>query len=165
MVLVGPPGAGKTTIGRRLARALNASFVDSDELIAQAHGKPCGEVFAELGEPAFRQEESRHVRAALETDGVVALGGGAVVTESTRDLLLRHTVVHIDVSPEEGVNRTAQAGNARPVLASANPLEHYRALVAERKEFYREVADFKARTDSRTPQQVVGDILGYLETL
>ncbi|NLF91857.1 MAG: AAA family ATPase, partial [Corynebacterium marinum] len=80
VVLVGPPGAGKSTIGRRLARALSLPLVDSDQLIEEEAGKSCGEVFSELGEPAFRELEARHVQQALGTGGVVSLGGGAVLT-------------------------------------------------------------------------------------
>ena len=144
VVLVGPPGAGKSTIGRRLARALSLPLVDSDQLIEETYGKSCGEVFTELGEPAFREVEARYVATALSSGGVVSLGGGAVLTDSTRELLAQHT---------------------RPVLAAEDPAAHYRNLVEKRAPLYHEVADFRVRTDGRTPQQSVAGILGFLDTL
>lgn len=162
VVLVGPPGAGKTTIGRRLARALEAELLDSDELIEQATGKACGEVFSELGEPAFRVLEAQHVATALQHDGVVSLGGGAILTASTRELLKTHDVVWIDVSVAEGIRRTA-GERTRPVLAADDPTEHYRNLLETRRPFYAEVATFRVRTNSRSPQQVVAEVLHHLE--
>ncbi|MDO5670330.1 MAG: shikimate kinase [Corynebacterium sp.] len=164
VVLVGPPGAGKSTIGRRLARALSLPLVDSDHLIEEETGKSCGDVFSELGEPAFRELEARHVADALHTGGVVSLGGGAVLTESTRDLLHEHCVVWIDVSADEGVRRTAHEAT-RPVLAADDPAAHYRTLLENRAPLYHDVADFRVRTDGRTPQQSVADILGFLDSL
>ncbi|WBT07786.1 AAA family ATPase [Corynebacterium sp. SCR221107] len=163
VVLVGPPGAGKSTIGRRLARALHTEVTDSDVLIEEAMGKSCGEVFTELGEPRFREVEAEYVAQALQTSGVVSLGGGAVLTGSTRDLLKHHNVVWIDVSPEEGARRTANE-STRPVLAADDPAEHYRRLIETRRPLYREVSRFRARTDRRSPQKVVADILGFLES-
>lgn len=163
VVLVGPPGAGKSTIGRRLSSALHIELVDSDALIEDLEGKSCGEVFSALGEPAFRELEAEQVAKALETRGVVSLGGGAILTDATREMLKNHTVVWVDVSPEEGAKRTA-AEATRPVLAAANPVEHYRQLVEMRKPFYKEVSKFRARTDHKSPQKVVADILGFLET-
>lgn len=163
VVLVGPPGAGKSTIGRRLAHALNTTLLDTDVVIEQKHGRPCGEVFSELGEPEFRQVEATIVADALQHDGVVSLGGGAVTTDSVRDLLCQHAVVWIDVSVDEGVRRTQQEPS-RPILAAADPRARYIELMTERTPYYQEVSGFKARTDGRSPQKVVADILGYLET-
>lgn len=163
VVLVGPPGAGKSTIGRRLGSALNLPVVDSDTLIEQGEGKSCGEIFSELGEKAFREVEADYVARALATGGVVSLGGGAVLTESTRALLQNHTVVWIDVTAEEGIRRTAE-DTSRPVLQAEDPHEHYRNLLVTREPFYREVADHRVRTDSRPPQRVVAEVLSFIDT-
>ncbi|WP_115684538.1 shikimate kinase [Corynebacterium senegalense] len=164
VVLVGPPGAGKSTIGRRLASSLNLPLVDSDNLIEEGEGKPCGEVYSELGEEGFRELEETYVARSLATGGIVSLGGGAVLNEMTRALLQPHTVVWIDVSPEEGVRRTA-GQTTRPVLAAADPAQHYRDLLAAREPYYREVSDFRVRTDERPPQRVVAEVLGIIESL
>lgn len=162
VVLVGLPGAGKSTIGRRLARALNTELVDSDELIEARHRKTCGAVFSELGEPAFRELEAIHVAEALKSSGVVSLGGGSVLTESTRELLKGQDVVWIDVPVEEGIRRTANE-RSRPVLQAADPAEHYRNLVKVRTPLYEEVATYRLRTNNRSPQQVVAAVLHHLE--
>ena len=162
VVLVGLPGSGKSTIGRRVASALNLPIVDSDVLIEQGEGKACGEVYAELGEEAFRELEVGYVARALATGGVVSLGGGSVVSEEVRALLQRHTVVWIDVSAEEGIRRTAD-DSTRPVLDGEDRERRYRELVVEREPYYREVATFRVRTDERPPQRVVAEILGFIE--
>lgn len=163
-VLVGPPGAGKTTVGKRLANALHTTFVDTDALIEQSAGQPCGVIFSQMGEPEFRKLEENKVREALGTSGVVSLGGGAVLSPLTRSLLLGHTVIWIDVNPEEGAKRTG-ADNSRPILQSQDPIAHYRELVESRRPLYREVSRHRSNTTGRGPQRVVTDILGYLESI
>lgn len=164
IVLVGPPGAGKSSIGRRLARALSLTLADSDHVIEQSQQKPCGQVFAELGEPAFRELEEGAVITALNTGGVVSLGGGAVLSAATRALLMSHTVVWIDISPEEGYRRTHN-DDSRPVLQGDDPRAHYRRLLESREDYYREVADYRVRSDEKTPPGLVAEILGFLETI
>lgn len=162
VVLVGMPGAGKSTIGRRIASALNLPIVDSDLLMEQGEGKACGELYSELGEDAFRELEVGYVARALATGGVVSLGGGAIVTEEVRTLLQRHTVVWIDVTAEEGIRRTAEDAS-RPVLDGEDREQRYRDLLAQRESFYREVSSFRVRTDERPPQRVVAEVLGFID--
>ena len=98
VVLVGPPGAGKTTVGRLLAQRLGASFRDVDHDIVERAGKPINEIFIDDGEEHFRALERDAVAEALRThDGVLSLGGGAVLSEQTRNLLKEHTVALLDV--------------------------------------------------------------------
>ena len=162
IVLVGPPGSGKSTIGRRLSRALSTRLTDTDEMIEQRMGKTCGEVFSELGEPEFRRIEEQVVAEALTHDGIVSLGGGAVISQATRDLLADHNVVYLEISIAEGVRRT-EGNNSRPVLQAADPEARYRALYEARRAFYEDAATFKVRSDERSPQRVVAEILSYLD--
>lgn len=162
VVLVGMPGAGKSTIGRRIASALNLPIVDSDLLMEQGEGKACGELYSELGEDTFRELEVGYVARALATGGVVSLGGGAIVTEEVRTLLQRHTVVWIDVTAEEGIRRTAEDAS-RPVLDGEDREQRYRDLLEQRESFYREVSSFRVRTDERPPQRVVAEVLGFID--
>lgn len=165
VVLVGPPGAGKSTVGRALAQALDCGVSDSDALMEQDAGTTCGELFTTLGEPEFRRREEVFVRRALHTDGVVSLGGGAVLSASTRELLAGHTVIYLKISAEEGTRRTAHL-STRPVLTGADgedPAARYREILAQRENLYREVATETVDADSRTPSQTVTEVLSILE--
>lgn len=161
LVLVGPPGAGKSTIGRRLARALSMELIDTDAIIEERFSKTCGEIFSELGEPKFREIEEEVVAEALQGCGVISLGGGAVLSPRTRDLLADLEVIWLDVSAEEGLRRTQD--DSRPVLQAADPAARYQQILTDREPLYREVASFKARTNGLSPQKIVTEILSHLE--
>lgn len=162
VVLIGPPGAGKTTIGRKLARELGVELYDTDAGIEEAAGRTIPEIFAAEGEPGFRRIEEEIVGRALRTErGVVSLGGGAVLSERTRALLRERTVVYLEISLAEGLRRTG-ASTHRPLLGGADPGAKYRELMRIRRPLYREVTTVRVRTDGRSPGRVVRSILGKL---
>jgi len=157
LVLVGPPGAGKSTVGRLLAHRLGVRFRDTDADIVARAGKPIAEVFIDDGEEHFRALERNAVQKALEEhDGVLSLGGGAVLAEQTRRLLQAHTVALLDVDLSHATSRVG-LNRDRPVLA-LNPRATLAALLAERLPLYREVADVEISTDGRTPEEVLADL-------
>jgi shikimate kinase len=159
MVVLGPPGAGKTTVGRLLAVRLGAPFRDVDDDIVAAAGKPISEIFTGDGEPVFRAMEEDAVAAALRThDGVLALGGGAVLSAITRQRLIGHTVLFLNVGMAEGVRRTGLS-TARPLLTGVNPRSTFKALLDARLPLYREVATIEVGTDDRDPEQVVDVVI------
>lgn len=163
-VLIGPPGAGKSTIGRRLARALDADIYDTDVAIERETGRTIPEIFGQDGESAFRAVEEDVVRRALlEQDGIVSLGGGAILSDATRSRLAGHTVVYLEISVAEGLKRTG-ANTGRPLLDGGDQRQKYRDLMRRRRPLYREVATIRMRTDGRSPARVVQQLLGKLDT-
>lgn len=159
VVLVGPPGAGKSTVGRLLAERIGVDFADVDDLIVTHAGRSISEIFITDGEPVFRQLEEIEVAAALAgCSGVLALGGGAVLSERTRTLLRGRRVVFLSVGMAEGVRRTGLS-TARPLLAGVNPRATFAALLDARLPLYREVATIEVATNGRSPDEVTEDVL------
>jgi len=158
-VVVGPPGAGKTTISELLAEQLNLAFRDTDADIVEATGRAIGDIFTEDGEPAFRAlEEEAVAKALVEHDGVLALGGGAILSQQTRELLKNHTVVFLNVGMAEGVRRTGLS-SARPMFSGVNPRATFKALLDARLPLYREVATIEVLTDALDPAQVTEAVI------
>lgn len=162
-VLVGLPGSGKSTIGRRLAKALGVGLLDTDVAIEQRTGRSIADIFATDGEQEFRRIEEDVVRAALaDHDGVLSLGGGAVTSPGVRAALAGHTVVYLEISAAEGVRRTG-GNTVRPLLAGPDRAEKYRALMAKRAPLYRRVVTMRVDTNRRNPGAVVRHILSRLQ--
>ena len=162
-VLIGLPGSGKSTIGRRLAKALNLTMLDTDAAIEETTGRTIADIFATDGEAEFRRIEEEVIRSALAThDGVLSLGGGAVTTAGVRSALAGHTVVYLEISAAEGVRRTG-GSTVRPLLAGPDRAEKFRALMSERVPLYRRVATMRINTNRRNPGAVVRTIVTRLE--
>ncbi len=160
-MLVGPPGAGKTTVGELVAAALGVPFRDTDADIEAAAGKPIPEIFIDDGEPHFRELERAAVARALEEfGGVLALGGGAVMAEATRRLLRGHPVVYLSVEVADAVHRVG-LDHGRPLLA-VNPRATLRYLLEQRRPYYEEVATLIVKTDSTSPEDVAARVLAAL---
>lgn len=162
VVLVGPMGAGKTTIGALLARRWGVSVRDTDADIVAAQGREISDIFVDDGEAAFRALEREAVAVALaEHDGVLSLGGGAVLDPGTRELLAGHTVVFLRVGLTDAVKRVG-LGTARPLLMG-NVRAQVKALLDERTPVYESVATHTVETDDRTPDEVADSVAALLE--
>ncbi|MFF9788219.1 shikimate kinase [Streptomyces sp. SceaMP-e96] len=162
VVLIGPPGAGKSTVGALLAERLGVGYRDTDADIVETAGRPIAEIFIDQGEPHFRDLERAAVRDALDGHpGVLALGGGAILDEGTRKLLTGLPVVFLDVQLADAVKRVGLDA-PRPLLA-VNPRKQWRELMERRRPLYTEVARVVIATGERTPEQVVEAILDALE--
>lgn len=162
IVLVGPMGSGKSTVGELLAERLGVPYRDTDADIVAAQGREISDLFVDEGEPYFRELERAAVAAAVaEHPGVLALGGGAILDESTRGLLAGLPVVYLSMEVEEAVRRIG-LNRARPLLA-VNPRRQWRELMDARRHLYTDVARVVVTTDDRTPEEVAQAVLDALE--
>ena len=158
VVLVGAPGAGKSTVGRLLADRLGVSFRDTDDDVELIAEKSISDIFLDDGEPAFRALERDAAAAALTIhDGVLALGGGAVADARTRELLDGHRVVFLDVGLADAASRVG-LNRDRPLLIG-NPRAQLKRLLDERRPLYLQVATLTVDTAGRTPDEVVAEVM------
>jgi shikimate kinase len=160
VVLVGPPTAGKSSIGALLARQLGVPFADTDALVAKAASKPVGDVFVDDGERVFRELERGAVARGLESfgpgGGVLALGSGAVLDPDVRRMLAGLLVVYLEAGFATVAKRT---GMDRPrVVIPGNPRGMLRAMLDERRPVYAELASITVSTDNMAPEEVAADL-------
>ncbi|WP_097986263.1 3-dehydroquinate synthase [Streptomyces sp. f150] len=162
VVLVGPMGVGKSTVGELLAARLGTTYRDTDADVVAEAGKPIAEIFYDEGEEHFRALERRAVASAVAGHpGVLSLGGGAVLDGATRELLAGRPVVYLSMDVDEAVRRVG-LGAARPLLA-VNPRRQWRELMDARRHLYEEVARTVVATDENTPEEVAQAIIDALE--
>ena len=159
IILIGPPGAGKTSVAKALSKRIGKRFVDTDALVEKKSGKKISEIFLEEGEPRFRELEREAVIEALSGDEeIVSLGGGAILDESIRkEIATSGQVIFLDVSisnaaPRVGFNRE------RPLLVG-NPRAQWLSLMEKRRPLYEQLATIAISTDNKKPEDVVTEIL------
>lgn len=164
LFLVGPMGAGKSTIGRLLAQSLSRPFVDSDKEIETRTGASIPLIFEKEGEAGFRLRERQVIEDLTLREGIVlATGGGAVLAAENRACLsTRGFVVYLETSVDEQLRRTARDSN-RPLLQTADPRARLTELLQIRDPLYREIADFVVHTDGRQSRRVAALILDHYE--
>ena len=162
VILVGVPGAGKTTVGKILAELLGTTFADSDHIIEEKAGKSIPDIFLQDGEPAFRALEADVIADYIAGgEGVLALGGGAVHNESTRELLKKHNVVWLTAGLAQAVDRVGMNKN-RPLLLG-NVRGQLSELMAKRVPLYQEVSRHTVDTNDISPSQVAEHIRNILD--
>lgn len=156
------PGSGKTTVGKRLAKALGVPFADTDHLIEVDQHSTIPEIFSSRGEDYFRDTEERIVAETLASaTGVVSLGGGAIMREATRTRLHDFTVVHLTIGVAEGSRRSG--GGNRPLLAGSDVLARYQQLHTDRAPLYKEVSTISVSTERRSTGKVVRELVEFLD--
>ena len=163
LFLVGPMGAGKSAVGRQLARLLHLDFMDSDEEIESRTGVDIPFIFEKEGEAGFRKREAKVIEDLTQKDGVVlATGGGAVMDPQNRNHLgARGFVIYLHTSVDQQLARTRK-GRDRPLLANDDPRTVLETLMATRDPLYREIADLTVETDGRKVRAVANEILERL---
>lgn len=160
-VIIGPPGAGKSTVAAVVARRLGVAVRDTDADVERTAGKRVSEIFVEDGEPAFRELERDAVATALaEHEGVLALGGGAVMNPATEQALAGHVVVFLDVQIADAARRIG-FNRDRPLLVG-NPRAQWIKLMEVRRPICERVATVTVATDGRTPEQVADEVVETL---
>jgi shikimate kinase len=161
VILIGPPGSGKSTVGPLLAALLGVEFAETDSLIVQRAGKPVADIFIDDGEDAFRDlERSVAAEAVTGHPGVLALGSGSILSRGTRGLLAGQRVVYLETGFPAVARRSGLDGPHPPI--PGNPRGRLRQFLEERRPLYADLAWLTVTTDDREPQQVADEIAAAL---
>ena len=163
LIIIGPPGAGKSSVGRQLGKVMQIPFSDTDKIIEERTGKKIAEIFLEDGEPIFRKIEREVVLAEIaKEDGILALGGGSILdSEVDKELSkLKSRVIYLEVSISNAAPRVG-FNTDRPLLA-VNPRQQWMALMEKRRPIYERLAGHKVSTDNKKPSEVVNEIQGLI---
>jgi shikimate kinase len=164
LVIIGPPGAGKSTVGRLVAERLDVPFVDTDDLVEARAGRTIPEIFVEDGEPTFRDlERAAVVDVLASADGVVSLGGGAVMDPRTEADLSGQAVAFLDVGIADAARRVG-FGQGRPLLG-INPRAQWTRLMQDRRAVYERIADFVVDTAGRGAHEIAEDVVARLRAV
>lgn len=158
LVVIGPPGAGKSVLGKLVAKLLRVPFIDTDRRIVAQHG-PIATIFAEHGEAWFRAAERAEVSKALAERAVISLGGGAILNEETQADLAGMRVVLVTVSPEEADRRIT--GSARPLLADG--IDSWKRIVAQRAEVYERLSTRTVDSSERTATSLAHELAEWIQ--
>lgn len=163
IILIGPMGSGKSTIGNIIARRLHREFEDSDHFIEERTGVDIARIFDVEGEQGFRDRESNALKELLEANGrVIATGGGSILREENRQLLKQKGfIIFLDTSVNQQMHRLRR-DKKRPLLQTDNPRERLEALLAERRPIYLDLADLAVKTDKRVARRLATDIIDRL---
>jgi shikimate kinase len=163
IALVGFMGTGKSTVGRHVAEELHFTFIDTDELIERAAGKPITRIFSEDGEPAFRQLESAVVHQLESREKcVIATGGGLIMNPTNLESLKRHALVACLWASPDAIWQRTRHQTHRPLLNCEDPLAKIRSLLASREPFYRQ-ADVLVNTEFRSIRDVAHQVVHYFQ--
>jgi len=163
IILIGPMGSGKSTIGNIIARRLHREFEDSDHFIEERTGVDIARIFDVEGEQGFRDRESNALKELLGENGrVIATGGGSILREENRQLLKQKDyIIFLDTSVNQQMHRLRR-DKKRPLLQTDNPRERLEALLAERRPIYLDLADLTVKTDKRVARRLATDIIDRL---
>ncbi len=162
IIFIGPPGSGKSSVGKEVAAMLNLSHIDTDQLIEEKSGKRISDIFLDDGEPAFRRMEREIVLEVLQQDNcVISLGGGSVIDSEVADKLrVEPNVIYLEVSISNAAPRVGF--NAERPLLVANPRQQWLKLMEDRKPIYEGLGRKRISTDNRKPREIAREIAGLL---